>query len=62
MEEEFGDPEWDFFLVGFKFDEFLQVFETVFDEDVGVGGFGFLVLSVVSVEPIGFFPETKAFL
>jgi hypothetical protein len=49
-------------LVGFEFDEFLQVFETVFDEDVGVGGFRLLVLSVVSVEAIGFFPETKGFL
>jgi hypothetical protein len=49
-------------LVGFEFDEFLQVFEAVFDEDVGVGGFRFLVLSVVGVEAISFFPETKAFL
>ncbi len=62
MEEEFSDPEWDFVLVGFEFDEFLQVFEAVFDEDVGVGGFRFLVLSVVGVEAISFFPETKAFL
>jgi uncharacterized membrane protein YccF (DUF307 family) len=49
-------------LIGFEFDEFLQVFETVFDEDIRVGGFGFLVLSVIRVEPIGFFPETKTFL